>query len=44
MKRNPKQHEALKQKCMEYGMIQENRGANIIMTKIGTENYNITLR
>ena len=44
MKRNPKQHEALKQKCMEYGMIQENRGANIIMTKIGTENYNITLQ
>ena len=42
--RNPKQHEALKQKCMNYGMIQENRGMNIIMTKIGTENYNITLQ
>ena len=42
--RNPKQHEALKQKCMDYGMIQENRGMNIIMTKIGTEQYNITLR
>ena len=44
MKRNPQQHQALKEKCMEYGMIQENRGANIIMTKIGTENYNITLQ
>ena len=43
-RRNPEQHEALKQKCMEYGMIQENRGMNIIMTKIGTEQYNITLQ
>ena len=43
-RRNPKQHEALKQKCMDYGMIQENRGMNIIMTKIGTEQYNITLQ
>ena len=42
--RNPKQHEALKQKCMDYGMIQESRGMNIIMTKIGTEQYNITLQ
>jgi FkbM family methyltransferase len=43
-RRNPKQHEALKQKCMDYGMVQENRGMNIIMTKIGTEKYNITLQ
>ena len=29
---------------MDYGMIQESRGMNIIMTKIGTEQYNITLQ
>ena len=43
-RRNPKQHEALKQKCMDYGMVQENRGMNIIMTKIKTEKYNINLQ
>mgnify|MGYP003664854819 FL=1 len=44
MRRNPQQHQAIKEKCMDWGMIQQNRGANIIMTKIGTKQYNITLQ
>ncbi len=43
-RRNPQQHEALKQKLIDNMFIIESRGMNKIAVRIGSENYTNTLR